>query len=82
MVQSLWRWFASKQGNGHVVISDGNAILEVKFLAQTQDSLKPAGTLFWIADREAEVPDDAQNKWCFHAANLSSSIKVVWRLKS
>ena len=77
-MQSVWRWFASKQGYGHVVVSDGNAILEIKFLAQTQDLLKPPGTLLWVAHREAEVPDDAQNKWCFHAASLSSSIKVAW----
>src|SRR5213082_2768672 len=75
MVKSLWRWFAFKQGDGDVVVSDGNAIIEVKFLAQTQGPLKPTGTLLRIADRQAEMADDAQNKWCFHSANVSSSIK-------
>jgi hypothetical protein len=37
--------------------------------------LKPAGTLLRIAYSQAEVADDAQNKWCFHSSNLSSSIK-------
>jgi len=75
MIQSLWHWFAFEQSDSDVVVSDGNAIFKVEFLAQTQGPLKPAGTLFWIAYSKAEVADDAQNKWCFHSANLSSSIK-------
>src|ERR1041385_1581606 len=75
MVQSLWRWFAFKQGDGDVVVSHGNTVLKLKFLAQPQGPLKPAGTLLRIAYRQAEVSDDTENKRCFHCASLSSSIK-------
>src|SRR4029079_81924 len=75
MVESLGRWFAFKQGDGDIVVSDGNAVLKVKFLAQPQGPLKPAGTLLRIAYRQAEVSDHTENKGRFHSAKVSIYIK-------
>src|ERR1041385_6900632 len=73
MIERLWSWFAFEQGNGDVVVADGDAIFELKFFAQSQGTLKPAGAFFWIAHRQAEVTADAENKRGFHSAKVSNS---------
>ena len=71
VLESLRRRFAFKQRDGDVVVPNRDSVVEFKLFAQSEDTLKPAGTFLWIAHGEAEMADYAERKWYFHNPNKS-----------
>src|SRR5437764_11550340 len=62
--------FSFVQGNGDIVISDGDTALKLEFLFQTKGALEPFRTLVRIAHRQAEVTDYSKFKRDFHGVSL------------
>src|SRR4051794_16282763 len=61
------RWFALKQSDGHIFVSDGDAAVEFEFLLQPERALEPFRASFRIAHRKPEMTNHPNRKGNLHS---------------
>ena len=66
VANSLRRRMAFEERDRDVVVADGDAILEVELLLESQRALEPLRTLLRIAYGQAKVTDGAESEWNAH----------------
>jgi hypothetical protein len=66
VADSFRRRTAFENRNRDVVIPDGDAILEVELLLESQRALEPLCTLLRVAYGQAKVTDGAESEWNAH----------------
>src|ERR1700726_2948656 len=66
MIDDFRRRFTFKKRNGHVVVTNGYAVIEIELFFQAENAAKPLRAFPGIANGQAKVADHPKCEWNLH----------------